>query len=163
MSSLRLGSIAPDFEAQTTAGPIKPNWERPPVAHPNFVVRDVKLIGLSASGLDNHEKWIKDINEYGSNTVSPTEVQFPSIADAYRKISAFYDMLDVVDATNVDSKGIPSTVRTVFLIDPKKVIRLTISYPARTGRNFDEILRAIDSIQLGDMYKPYLRFARSPF
>jgi alkyl hydroperoxide reductase subunit AhpC len=62
-------------------------------------------------------------------------------------------MLDAVDPTNVDSKGIPFTVRTVFVIDPKKVIRLTISYPAQTGRNFDEILRVIDSLQLGDKHK----------
>lgn len=62
-------------------------------------------------------------------------------------------MLDAVDATNVDAKGIPFTVRTVFVIDPKKIIRLTLSYPAQTGRNFDEILRVIDSLQLGDKYK----------
>lgn len=62
-------------------------------------------------------------------------------------------MLDAVDPTNVDSKGIPFTVRTVFVIDPKKVIRLTISYPAQTGRNFDEIIRVIDSLQLGDKHK----------
>lgn len=62
-------------------------------------------------------------------------------------------MLDYQDATNVDSKGIPFTVRTVFVIDPKKVIRLTISYPAQTGRNFDEILRVVDSLQLGDKHK----------
>src|ERR1700761_9387420 len=62
-------------------------------------------------------------------------------------------MLDAVDATNVDAKGIPFTVRTVFVIDPKKVIRLTISYPAQTGRNFDEIIRVIDSLQLGDKHK----------
>jgi alkyl hydroperoxide reductase subunit AhpC len=62
-------------------------------------------------------------------------------------------MLDAVDASNVDAKGIPFTVRTVFVIDPKKVIRLTLSYPAQTGRNFDEILRVVDSLQLGDKYK----------
>jgi hypothetical protein len=62
-------------------------------------------------------------------------------------------MLDAVDATNVDAKGIPFTVRTVFVIDPKKIIRLTLSYPAQTGRNFDEILRVVDSLQLGDKHK----------
>ena len=66
------------------------------------------------------------------------------IADKERKVATLYDMLDDQDATNVDAKGIPFTVRTVFVIDPKKVIRLTISYPASTGRNFDEILRVID-------------------
>lgn len=69
---------------------------------------------------------------------------FFQIADKERKIATLYDMLDYQDATNVDAKGIPFTVRTVFVIDPKKVIRLTISYPASTGRNFDEILRVID-------------------
>jgi len=175
-ASLRLGSIAPDFEAQTTQGPIKfhdwigDSWavlfshpadftpvcttELGEVARraPDFQKRGVKLIGLSANGLDSHEKWIKDINEVGAS-IGPTNVQFPIIADADRKISALYDMLDAVDATNVDAKGIPFTVRTVFVIDPKKVIRLTISYPAQTGRNFDEIIRVIDSLQLGDKHK----------
>ena len=68
----------------------------------------------------------------------------PQIADKSRQIATLYDMLDYQDATNVDAKGIPFTVRTVFVIDPKKVIRLTVSYPASTGRNFDEILRVVD-------------------
>ncbi|KIM33282.1 hypothetical protein M408DRAFT_326058 [Serendipita vermifera MAFF 305830] len=177
MPSLRLGSIAPDFEAQTTAGNIKfhdwigDSWailfshpadftpvcttELGEVARraPEFAARGVKLIGLSANGLESHEKWIKDIESYGAAEVGPTNVQFPIIADADRKVSALYDMLDAVDATNVDAKGIPFTVRTVFVIDPKKVIRLTISYPAQTGRNFDEVLRVIDSLQLGDKHK----------
>ncbi|KAG8782539.1 hypothetical protein FRB91_009486 [Serendipita sp. 411] len=177
MPSLRLGSIAPDFEAETTAGPIKfhewlgNSWgilfshpadftpvcttELGEVARraPEFEKRGVKLIGLSANGLESHEEWIKDINKYGSDVVAPTNVQFPIIADADRKVSTLYDMLDAVDRTNVDAKGIPFTVRTVFVIDPNKVIRLTISYPAQTGRNFDEILRVIDSLQLGDQHK----------
>jgi len=174
--SLRLGSIAPDFEAQTTSGPIKfhewigNSWailfshpgdftpvcttELGEVARraPDFEARGVKLIGISANSLADHEKWVKDINEYGSK-FGPTDVQFPIIADPDRKISTLYDMLDALDATNRDAKGLPFTVRTVFVIDPKKVIRLTISYPASTGRNFDEILRVIDSLQLGDKHR----------
>jgi glutaredoxin/glutathione-dependent peroxiredoxin len=194
--SLRLGSVAPDFEADTTAGPIKfhdwigDSWvilfshpadftpvcttELGEVARraPEFAARGVKLIGLSANELDSHEKWIKDINDVGSQ-IAPTDVQFPivsyfpqsyiyepsffwypiKIADGSRKVSTLYDMLDAVDPTNVDAKGIPFTVRTVFVIDPKKIIRLTLSYPAQTGRNFDEILRVVDSLQLGDKHK----------
>jgi len=176
MPALRLGSIAPDFEAQTTQGPIKfHDWIGNSWAilfsHPadftpvcttelgevarrqvDFDQRGVKVIGISANDLTSHEKWVTDINEVGSK-IAPTNVQFPIIADADRKISTLYDMLDAVDPTNVDTKGIPFTVRTVFVIDPKKIIRLTLSYPAQTGRNFDEIIRVVDSLQLGDKHK----------
>ncbi|KAB5593859.1 hypothetical protein CTheo_2711 [Ceratobasidium theobromae] len=176
MPSLRLGSIAPDFEAQTTTGPIKfhewlgNSWailfshpaDFTPVCttelgevarrQKDFEARGVKVIGLSANGLESHTEWIKDINAVG-NKIGPTDVQFPIIADADRKVATLYDMLDAVDPTNVDAKGIPFTIRTVFVIDPKKVIRLTISYPAQTGRSFDEILRVIDSLQLGDKHR----------
>ncbi|KAF9973893.1 hypothetical protein BGZ65_009014 [Modicella reniformis] len=167
---LRLGSIAPDFEAKTTKGPIKfhdfigTSWvilfshpaDFTPVfttelgvvarLQPQFEERNVKVIGLSANDLDSHERWIEDINE-----VNKVNLQFPIIADGDRQISALYDMLDYQDITNIDTKGIPFTVRSVFIIDPKKVIRLILSYPASTGRNFDEILRVVDSLQLGDM------------
>ncbi|KAL1920903.1 uncharacterized protein VTP21DRAFT_11538 [Calcarisporiella thermophila] len=170
--SLRLGSIAPDFEAKTTKGPIKfHDWIGDSWAilfsHPadftpvcttelgivaalsdEFEKRGVKVIGLSANDLGDHEKWIADINE-----VNNVQLQFPIIADADRKIATLYDMLDYQDATNIDAKGIPFTVRSVFIIDPKKTIRLIITYPASTGRNFDEILRVIDSLQLGDKHK----------
>ncbi|OJT07328.1 Peroxiredoxin-6 [Trametes pubescens] len=183
---LRLGDIAPDFEAETTKGSIKfhewigDSWailfshpgdftpvcttELAEVARraPDFAKRNVKLIGISANGLADHNKWIQDINEYGS-----TDVQYPIIADADRKISTVYDMLDEQDATNRDAKGLPFTIRTVFIIDPKKVIRLTLSYPASTGRNFDEILRCVPqpappcfpsadadaALQIGDKYR----------
>jgi len=172
MPSLRLGSIAPDFEADTTQGPIKfhewigDSWvvlfshpadftpvcttELGEVARraPDFAKRNVKVIGLSANDLKSHEEWTKDINE-----VANTTVKFPIIADPDRKVSILYDMLDAQDPTNVDKKGIPFTVRTTFIIDPKKVIRLTVSYPAAVGRSFDEILRVIDSLQGGDKYK----------
>jgi alkyl hydroperoxide reductase subunit AhpC len=88
----------------------------------------VKVIGLSANELKDHEKWVDDINE-----VNSVNVDFPIIADHDRKISALYDMLDHQDITNVDTKGIPFTVRSVFIIDPKKIIRLMITYPASTG------------------------------
>ncbi|KAI8976519.1 thioredoxin-like protein [Pilobolus umbonatus] len=170
--TLRLGSIAPDFEAQTTKGNIKfhefigHQWtvlfshpaDFTPVCttelglvaalQDEWEKRQVKVIGLSANGLAEHEQWISDINE-----ISHVTLNFPIIADADRKVSTLYDMLDHQDETNKDSKGIPFTVRSVFIIDPKKTIRLILSYPASTGRNFDEILRVIDSLQLGDKHR----------
>lgn len=113
-----------------------------------FAARGVKPIGLSANDLESHEKWIADIND-----ISQTNLSFPIIADADREVATLYDMLDYQDLTNRDLKGIPFTVRSVFIIDPKKTIRLTLTYPASTGRNFDEILRVIDSLQLGDKYR----------
>ncbi|KAH0840031.1 Ssu72-like protein-domain-containing protein [Lanmaoa asiatica] len=180
MPSLRLGSIAPDFQAETTAGTINfHEWISDSwvilFSHPgdftpvcttelgevarradDFAKRNVKVIGISANNLQDHHKWVEDISEYGSK-FGPTNVQFPIIADADRKISTLYDMLDEQDATNRDNKGLPFTasaiIRTVFVIDPKKVIRLTIAYPASTGRNFDEIIRMLIALQLGDKYK----------
>ena len=93
------------------------------------------MIGLSANELADHEKWVKDIDE-----VNNVHVDFPIIADADRKVSALYDMLDYQDITNVDTKGIPFTVRSVFVVDPKKVIRLIITYPASTGKNTKKAL-----------------------
>ncbi|KAI8344185.1 thioredoxin-like protein [Chlamydoabsidia padenii] len=169
---LRLGSIAPDFEAQTTKGNIKfhefvgDKWtilfshpaDFTPVCttelglvaalEDEWEKRGVQVIGLSANGLEDHAKWIEDINE-----VNSVQLNFPIIADADRKVSELYDMLDHQDASNVDAKGIPFTVRSVFIIDPKKTIRLILTYPASTGRNFDEILRVVDSLQLGDQHR----------
>jgi len=172
MPTLRLGSTAPDFEAETTKGRINfHEWIGDSWAilfsHPDdftpvcttelaevsrraadFERRNVKVIGLSANGLESHHKWILDINEWGK-----TDLQFPIIADADRRVATLYDMLDLQDASNVDKKGLPLTVRTVFVIDPKRIIRLLISYPAASGRNFDEIIRAVDSLQLTDRHK----------
>ncbi|KAF0360792.1 thioredoxin-like protein [Gigaspora margarita] len=169
---LRLGDEAPNFKAQTTEGEIDfhefigNSWvvlfshpadftpvcttELGEVARRSkeFEERNVKVIGLSANELGDHHKWVKDINE-----VNKVNVGFPIIADADRTVSTKYDMLDYQDATNVDTKGIPFTVRSVFIIDPKKKIRLTLTYPASTGRNFDEIIRVIDSLQLGDKHR----------
>ena len=112
---------------------------------PEFTRRGVKLIGLSANTIDSHNGWINDINE-----ISGANLTFPIIGDKERKIAYLYDMLDYQDTTNVDSKGIAFTIRSVFIIDPKKTIRLIMSYPASTGRNSAEVLRVIDSLQTGD-------------
>ncbi|PIA19694.1 thioredoxin-like protein [Coemansia reversa NRRL 1564] len=170
MAPLRLGSIAPDFTAETTNGDVKfhdfigDKWavlfshpadftpvcttELGEVAKlvPEFEKRNVKVIGLSTNDLTDHSKWVDDINE-----VNDVTLKFPIIADVDRQVSILYDMLDSVehDPTNVVN-GIPFTVRSVFVIDPAKKIRLILTYPASCGRNFDEILRAIDSLQLSD-------------
>jgi len=168
---LRLGSVAPDFEADTTKGPIKFHeyigssyailFSHPedftPVCttelgavaklQPEFDKRNVKLIGLSANTLESHEKWVEDINE-----VSGSTVKYPIIADKARKIAYLYDMIDYQDTTNVDSKGMALTIRAVFFIDPKKIIRAIIYYPASTGRYAPELLRVIDSLQVTDKY-----------
>ena len=169
---LRLGSIAPNFDADTTKGPINfhdfigDSWvilfshpeDYTPVCttelgafaklEPEFTKRGVKLIGLSANTVETHEGWIKDINE-----ISGSDLQFPIIGDKQRKIALAYDMLDHQDATNVDEKGIAFTIRSVFVIDPKKTIRTILSYPASTGRNTAEVLRIVDSLQTGDKHK----------
>ncbi|KAF5230287.1 PRX1-mitochondrial isoform of thioredoxin peroxidase [Fusarium sp. NRRL 52700] len=169
---LRLGSIAPNFQAETTKGKIDfhefigDNWvilfshpeDYTPVCttelgafaklQPEFTKRGVKLIGLSANTIESHEGWIKDIGE-----VTGGNVEFPIIGDKQRQVSLLYDMIDQQDATNVDEKGIAFTIRSVFIIDPKKTIRTIFSYPASTGRNAAEVLRVIDSLQTGDKYR----------
>ncbi|KAL2369738.1 hypothetical protein RJ035_008175 [Blastomyces gilchristii] len=166
---LRLGSTAPNFKAVTTKGEIDfhefigdkyvilfshPDDFTPTCTtelgafaklEPEFTARGVKLIGLSANGLKSHYDWIKDIDE-----VTGSNLQFPIIADADRKISYLYDMLDYQDTTNVDEKGMAMTIRSVFIIDPNKKIRLILSYPASTGRNATEVLRVIDALQTTD-------------
>lgn len=171
---LRLGSIAPDFKAETTQGPLslhefidsKKSWvvlfshpeDYTPVCTtelgafakltPEFEKRNVKLLGLSANTVDSHDGWIKDINEVTGSTLS-----FPIIGDKDRKIAWLYDMIDHQDLTNVDKSGIAFTIRSVFIIDPKKTIRTILSYPASTGRNSAEVLRIVDSLQTGDAHK----------
>ncbi|KAL4246667.1 peroxiredoxin family protein [Abortiporus biennis] len=175
MGFLRLGSIAPDFEADTTEGPIRfhewagDSWvmlfshpgDFTPVCTteladvsqrlPEFVKRNVKVIGISADAIQTHYEWIEDIIEIGNKT-APTCVEYPLIGDGDRKISLLYDMLDQQDTTNVDEDGLPYTIRTVFLIDPKKIIRTLLQYPAAVGRNFDEVIRVIDALQLSDKH-----------
>lgn len=166
---LRLGSEAPNFQAKTTHGDIDfhqyidKSWAIL-FSHPadftpvcttelgafaklkdEFVRRGVKMIGLSANDLKSHDKWIEDIND-----ISQTSLQFPIIADAEREVAFLYDMVDQQDLDNIDEKGIAFTIRSVFVIDPAKKIRLTMMYPASTGRNTSEVLRVIDSLQTGD-------------
>ncbi|RKP10295.1 cysteine peroxiredoxin [Thamnocephalis sphaerospora] len=169
--SLRLGSVAPDFTAETTKGQINfhewiGNSWAVLFSHPadftpvcttelgqvarladEFAKRNTKVIGLSVDGLEDHHGWISDINE-----VNSVDLQFPIIADKDTKVATLYDMLDSKehDPTNIQASGIPFTVRSVFIIDPKKTIRLTLTYPASCGRNFDEIIRVLDSLQLTD-------------
>lgn len=162
--SLRLGDIAPDFTAQTTEGEISfHNWigdkwavlfshpaDYTPVCttelgrtaklKPEFDKRGVKVIAVSVDGLESHEGWVKDINET-QNTI----VNFPIIADPDKKVATLYDMIH----PNANDK---LTVRSVFIIGPDKKIKLTLTYPASTGRNFDELLRVIDSLQLTANY-----------
>jgi alkyl hydroperoxide reductase subunit AhpC len=169
---IRLGTIAPNFDAETTNGPINfhefigDNWvvffshpeDYTPVCttelgafaalEPEFAKRGAKLIGLSANTVESHRGWIKDIAEISGN-----HVKFPIIGDKDRKIAYAFDMLDHQDTTNVDSKGIAFTIRSVFIIDPKKTIRLIMSYPASTGRNSAEVLRVLDSLQTGDKHR----------
>lgn len=99
----------------------------------------------SADDLKSHEDWVGDINE-----LSNTQLSFPIIADADRKVSFLYDMVTEDDMRDIPTKGLPFTIRSVFVIDPAKKIRLMMIYPASTGRNSAEVLRVIDSLQLGD-------------
>lgn len=162
--ALRLGDTAPDFTQDSTVGKLHfYDWAGDSwvvlFSHPadytpvcttelgytakladEFRKRNVKALALSVDPVDSHEGWIKDINE-----TQHTQVNFPIIADHDRKVSDLYDMIH----PNADNTA---TVRSVFVIDPGKKVRLTITYPASTGRNFDEILRVIDSLQLTDNY-----------
>jgi len=162
--TLRLGDIAPDFTQQSSQGPISfhewlgDSWailfshpaDYTPVCTTElgataklaeeFKKRNVKAIALSVDPVESHDGWIKDINETQS-----TDVQFPIIADADRKVSTLYDLIHPNASTT-------ATVRSVFIIDPHKKIRLTLTYPASTGRNFNELLRVIDSLQLTEYH-----------
>lgn len=163
--SLRLGDEAPDFIQDSTEGQISfhqwlgDSWgvlfshpaDFTPVCttelgltaklKDEFAKRNVKAIALSVDPVDSHKKWINDINETQS-----CQVNFPIIADADRKVSSLYDMIH-------PNANATLTVRSLFVVDPAKKIRLIITYPASTGRNFDEILRVIDSLQLTEHHK----------
>jgi len=164
MATLRLGDIAPDFTQESSTGPIEfykwigSGWAVL-FSHPKdftpvcttelgytaklkaeFEKRGVKVIAVSVDPVDSHIKWIDDIND-----TQNTKVNFPILADADRKVSNLYDMIH-------PNASDTFTVRSVFIIDPNKKVRATITYPASTGRNFDEILRVIDSLQLTDRY-----------
>ncbi|MFI5022264.1 MAG: peroxiredoxin [Alphaproteobacteria bacterium] len=163
--ALRLGDTAPDFEADTTQGRIRfhdwigENWcilfshpkDFTPVCTtelgyvgklaPEFAKRNVKVIGLSVDPVSSHAGWVKDIEE-----TQHAKVAYPIVADPDRKVANLYGMMH-------PAHDEVYTVRTVFVIDPKRKIRLMITYPQTTGRNFDEILRVVDSLQLTDKYQ----------
>ena len=165
MKSIRLGDLAPNFNAKSTEGEINfhewlgESWgvlfshpaDYTPVCttelgtvakyKAEFDKRNVKVLALSEDNLESHFGWIKDINET-QNTI----INYPIIADEDRKVAVMYDMIH----PNADNQ---LTVRSVFVIDPEKKVRLMITYPASTGRNFDEILRVIDSLQLTDYHQ----------
>jgi len=163
--SLRLGDIAPDFTAETTQGTINfhewlgDSWGML-FSHPadftpvcttelgktallkdDFAQRGVKVIAVSVDDLASHSKWVPDIEE-----VNGVKVNFPIIADADRNVATLYDMIH----PNASEKA---TVRSVFIIGPDKKVKLTLTYPASTGRNFIELLRVIDSLQLTSNYQ----------
>jgi thioredoxin-dependent peroxiredoxin len=164
--SLQLGDVAPDFTQDSSEGTIKfHEWAGDSwvilFSHPadytpvcttelglvaklksEFDKRNVKTIALSVDSAESHNGWIGDINE-----TQGTAVNYPILADADKKVSELYGMIHPNSST-----GNTLTVRSVFIIDPNKKLRLTLTYPASTGRNFDELLRVIDSLQLTDHY-----------
>jgi alkyl hydroperoxide reductase subunit AhpC len=167
--SLRINDTAPDFTAETTQGPIKfhewigDGWavlfshpkDFTPVCttelgymaglEPEFKKRNCKIIGLSVDPVDSHTKWKKDIEETQGNAVN-----YPMIGDPTLSVAKLYGMLpaDAGDTSDGRTAATNATVRTVFVIGPDKKIKLQLHYPMTTGRNFDEILRVIDSMQL---------------
>ncbi|MBM9590840.1 peroxiredoxin [Leptospira sp. 201903075] len=162
--ALRLGDEAPNFQAETSEGKIDfheylgQGWgilfshpkDYTPVCttelgyvakiKPEFEKRNVKVIALSVDPVDSHKGWISDINE-----TQGTKVNYPIIADADRKVSNLYDMIH-------PNASETTTVRSVFVVGPDKKVKLTLTYPASTGRNFDELLRVIDSLQLTSQF-----------
>lgn len=165
MATIRLGDKAPDFTADSSMGTINlydylgDSWgilfshpaDFTPVCttelgtaakfKDEFDKRNVKMLALSVDGVDSHKEWIKDINE-----VQHTTVNFPIIADENKKVSDLYDMIHPKADNNF-------TVRSVFIIAPDKTVKLTLTYPASTGRNFYELLRVVDSLQLTAYHK----------
>ncbi|MBE0439177.1 MAG: peroxiredoxin [Gammaproteobacteria bacterium] len=163
--TIRLGDTAPDFEQDSTEGRIHfhqwlGNSWGVLFSHPadftpvcttelgltaklkaEFELRNVKVLALSVDSVDKHHQWIDDINDTQNTTVN-----FPILADPDRKVSELYDMIH-------PNANATLTVRSLFIIDPQKKVRLIITYPASTGRNFNEILRVIDSLQLTDNEK----------
>ena len=163
--AIRIGDTAPDFTAETTEGTLNfyewlgDSWgvlfshpkDFTPVCttelgyvakiKPEFDKRNVKVIGLSVDPLTNHEKWLEDIEE-----TQGTALNFPLIGDTDKTVADLYDMIHPAASDT-------TTVRSVFVIGPDKKVKLTLTYPASTGRNFDEILRVIDSLQLTAYHK----------
>ena len=172
--SLRLNEMAPDFQAETTQGPIRfyewlgDSWgilfshpkDFTPVCttelgymaklEPEFAKRNCKVIGLSIDPVENHVKWAEDILETQGYSVN-----YPMIGDRDLAVAKLYDMLPAEETGTFEGRTAATnqTVRTVFIIGPDKKIKLTLTYPMSTGRNFDEILRVVDSMQLTANYK----------
>ena len=172
--TLRIGSKAPDFNAETTQGPIRfhewlgDSWgvlfshpkDFTPVCttelgymaglEPEFAKRNTKIVGLSVDPVDDHKRWSVDIKDVSGNTPS-----YPMIGDSKLEVAKLYDMLP--ESAGDTAKGRTAadnlTVRTVFLIGPDKLIKAMLVYPMTTGRNFDEVLRIIDSLQLTAKHK----------
>jgi thioredoxin-dependent peroxiredoxin len=171
---MRIGDEAPDFTAQTTAGPIKfhdwigSSWailfshpkDFTPVCttelgymariKPEFDKRNTKIIGLSVDAVTDHEKWARDIEE-----TQGARPNYPIIADADFKVAKLYNMLPASVSGDAKSRTPADnlTVRTVFIVGPDKKIKLMLYYPMTTGRNFDEVLRTLDSLQLTSKHK----------
>ena len=171
--SLRINDTAPDFQAQTTTGPIRfhewvgDQWailfshpkDFTPVCttelgymakiEPEFTKRNAKLIGLSVDPVDNHNRWVNDIEE-----TQGAKVKYPMIADTDLAVAKLYNMLPAEEMT-LDGRTAATnqTVRSVFMIGPDKKIKLMLTYPMTTGRNFDEILRVLDSMQMTAKFK----------
>ena len=172
--SLRINDLAPDFTAETTQGTVRfhdwigDGWailfshpkDFTPVCttelgymaglEPEFKKRNCKIVGLSVDPVGQHGKWAADIEETQGHKVT-----YPMIGDPELKIAKLYDMLpaDAGDSSEGRTPVDNATVRTVFVVGPDKRIKLTLSYPMATGRNFDEVLRVLDSIQLGSRHK----------
>jgi alkyl hydroperoxide reductase subunit AhpC len=172
--SLRINDTAPNFKAQTTKGNIDfhewigDSWailfshpkDFTPVCttelgymakiEPEFTKRNTKLIGLSVDPVDNHAKWVKDIEE-----TQDAKVSYPMIGDTDLAVAKLYNMLPADEAGTSEGRtaATNATVRSVFVIGPDKKIKLMLTYPMTTGRNFDEILRALDSMQLTSKHK----------
>ena len=174
MSNLRINDVAPNFKAKTTQGDIDfHEWigdsyailfshpkDFTPVCttelgymaklEPEFKKRNTKIIGLSVDPVDNHEKWAKDIEE-----TQGAKVNYPMIGDSDLAVAKLYNMLPADEEGTSEGRtaATNATVRTVFIIGPDKKIKLQLTYPMTTGRNFDEILRVLDSIQLTTKHK----------
>ncbi|HKN28529.1 MAG TPA: peroxiredoxin [Roseiarcus sp.] len=172
--ALRINDTAPNFTAQTTHGPIDlHNWigdswailfshpkDFTPVCttelgymakiEPEFTRRNAKLVGLSVDPVDNHSRWLADIEE-----TQGAKVDYPIIADSDLKVSKLYNMLpaEEPDTSEGRTAALNQTVRSVFIVGPDKKIKLMLTYPMTTGRNFDEILRVLDSMQLTAKHK----------
>lgn len=167
MAAFRIGDQVPDFTADSSEGELNfysylsDSWgilfshpaDFTPVCttelgrvaslREEFAKRNVKVAALSCNSAESHKGWVADIN-----ASQGCEVQFPIIADADRKIATAWGMLDMAEDGEKDAVGLPMTVRSVFIIAPDKSLKLMLAYPASTGRNFDEIIRVLDSLQL---------------